>query len=63
MRCVQISYVLASISNTSTQRCHRAENVKNSGNEGERLSRVPAFAVRVGEKFIVKIRRKGKIQF
>ena len=34
MRCVQISYVLASISNTSTQRCHMAENVKNSGNEG-----------------------------
>ena len=58
MRCVQISYVLASISNTSTQRCHLAENVKNSGNEGHvKAATSAAFAVSVGEKFIIKKKR------
>ena len=33
-----------------------AENMNNSGNSGERLPRVPTFAVSVGEKFIIKKR-------
>ena len=34
--CIQISYILASISNKSTQRCHRgrSENANNSGSNG-----------------------------